>query len=91
MVLVADGRAKPPGPVAENVLKALVSEKPLPKQDKSRTVDSDDALYGLEVENRTEARSPTSQASPAPAIPGHRPPYTACRPPGRATLGPCAW
>ncbi|MDQ0717878.1 hypothetical protein QFZ55_007330 [Streptomyces luteogriseus] len=52
VVLVADGRANHAGPVAENVFRAIVAEEPLPKQDKSRTVDGNDSLYGLEVENR---------------------------------------
>ncbi|WP_342456387.1 hypothetical protein [Streptomyces coeruleorubidus] len=58
MVLVADGRANHAGPVAEKVYRAIVAEKPLPKQDKSRTVDGNDSLYGLEVENRGESRTP---------------------------------
>ncbi|MFF5968295.1 N-acetylmuramoyl-L-alanine amidase [Streptomyces collinus] len=52
VVLVADGRTNHAGPVAENVFNAIVAEKPLPKQDKSKTVDGNDVLYGLEVENR---------------------------------------
>ncbi|PWI15936.1 N-acetylmuramoyl-L-alanine amidase [Streptomyces sp. Act143] len=51
LVLVADGRANHAGLVATNVFNAIVAEKPLPKQDKSSTVDGNDALYGLEVEN----------------------------------------
>jgi len=51
VVLVADGRANHAGLVAANVYQALVDEKPLPKQDKSETVDGNDSLYGLEVEN----------------------------------------
>ncbi|MDX3345863.1 N-acetylmuramoyl-L-alanine amidase [Streptomyces sp. ME02-6987-2C] len=51
VVLVADGRANHAGLVAENVFRAIVAEKPLPKQDASRTVDGNDSLYGLEVEN----------------------------------------
>ncbi|MFF0092652.1 N-acetylmuramoyl-L-alanine amidase [Streptomyces canus] len=51
VVLVADGRANHAGLVAANVYRALVDEEPLPKQDKSETVDGNDCLYGLEVEN----------------------------------------
>ncbi|MFF0133699.1 N-acetylmuramoyl-L-alanine amidase [Streptomyces mirabilis] len=51
LVLVADGRANHAGLVAENVFNAIVAEKPLPKQDKSATVDGNDSLYGIEVEN----------------------------------------
>jgi hypothetical protein len=51
LVLVADGRANHAGLVAENVFNAIVAEKPLPKQDKSATVDGNDLLYGIEVEN----------------------------------------
>ncbi|MGW2951479.1 peptidoglycan recognition protein family protein [Streptomyces eurythermus] len=51
VVLVADGRANHAGLVAKNVFDALVAERPLPKQDKSQTVDGNDRLYGLEVEN----------------------------------------
>ncbi|MFK0026203.1 N-acetylmuramoyl-L-alanine amidase [Streptomyces sp. NPDC090798] len=51
VVLVADGRANHAGLVAKNVFNAIVAEKPLPKQDKSQTVDGNDSLYGLEVEN----------------------------------------
>lgn len=51
VVLVADGRANHAGLVAKNVFDAIVAEKPLPKQDKSQTVDGNDSLYGLEVEN----------------------------------------
>lgn len=51
VVLVADGRANHAGLVAKNVFDAIVAEEPLPKQDKTQTVDGNDSLYGLEVEN----------------------------------------
>ncbi|MET9462958.1 N-acetylmuramoyl-L-alanine amidase [Streptomyces canus] len=56
VVLVADGRANHAGPVAKNVFDAIVGEKPLPKQDTSETVDGNDHLYGLEVENLGDGR-----------------------------------
>ncbi|TFV33247.1 N-acetylmuramoyl-L-alanine amidase [Streptomyces sp. T1317-0309] len=52
LALVADGRANHAGLAAKNVFNAIVAEKPLPKPDKnSGTVDGNDALYGIEVEN----------------------------------------
>ncbi|MYR61128.1 N-acetylmuramoyl-L-alanine amidase [Streptomyces sp. SID625] len=51
VVLVAHGRANHAGLVAANVFNAIVAEKPLPKPDKSSTIDGNDRLYGLEVEN----------------------------------------
>ncbi|MEU6594798.1 N-acetylmuramoyl-L-alanine amidase [Streptomyces sp. NPDC046881] len=62
VVLVADGRANHAGPVAENVFLAIVAEKPLPKQDKTRTVDGNDSLYGLEVENRGDGEDVYTRA-----------------------------
>jgi hypothetical protein len=62
VVLVADGRANHAGLVAENVFKAIVAEQPLPKQDKSRTVDGNDSLYGLEVENRGDGEDVYTRA-----------------------------
>ena len=51
VVLIAAGRANHAGLVADNVMRAIIAEQPLPKADKSRTVDGNDRLYGLEVEN----------------------------------------
>ncbi|MDX3260848.1 N-acetylmuramoyl-L-alanine amidase [Streptomyces sp. MI02-2A] len=52
LVLVADGRANHAGLAAKNSFDAVVAEKPIPKPDaKSGTVDGNDVLYGLEVEN----------------------------------------
>jgi hypothetical protein len=62
VVLVADGRTNHAGLVAENVYRALVSETGRPKQDKSRTVDGNDALYGLEVENRGDGEDVYTRA-----------------------------
>lgn len=52
LVLVADGRANHAGLAAGNVYSALVAEEPLPKPTTAHgTVDGNDALYGIEVEN----------------------------------------
>ncbi|MFJ9427610.1 N-acetylmuramoyl-L-alanine amidase [Streptomyces sp. NPDC101249] len=50
-VLVSCHRANHAGTAAANVMAAIVAEKPLPKQDKSTTVDGNDQLYGIETEN----------------------------------------
>ncbi|MFJ1607072.1 N-acetylmuramoyl-L-alanine amidase [Streptomyces sp. NPDC088253] len=62
VVLVADGRANHAGLVAKNVFDAIVAEKPLPKQDKSQTVDGNDSLYGLEVENLGDGKDVYTRA-----------------------------
>jgi hypothetical protein len=52
LVLVADGRANHAGLAARNSWDAIVAEKPIPKPSKaSGTVDGNDGLYGIEVEN----------------------------------------
>ncbi|MDQ0761964.1 hypothetical protein QF027_004599 [Streptomyces canus] len=52
LTLVADGRANHAGLAAKNVVDALVAERDLPRQSAgSGTVDGNDALYGIEVEN----------------------------------------
>ncbi|MCX4609360.1 peptidoglycan recognition protein family protein [Streptomyces mirabilis] len=52
LVLVAAGRANHAGLAAKNSFDAIVAERPIPKPDKSTgTVDGNDALYGVEVEN----------------------------------------
>jgi hypothetical protein len=50
-VLVSCHRANHAGLAASNVIAAIIAEKPLPKQDKSSTVDGNDCLYGIETEN----------------------------------------
>lgn len=50
-VMVSCHRANHAGLAAANVMAAIVAEKPLPKQDKSSTVDGNDQLYGIETEN----------------------------------------
>ncbi|WP_455754887.1 N-acetylmuramoyl-L-alanine amidase [Streptomyces misionensis] len=51
-VLVSCHRANHAGLAAVNSYNAIVAEKPIPKPDKSSgTVDGNDALYGVEVEN----------------------------------------
>ncbi|XVV34932.1 N-acetylmuramoyl-L-alanine amidase [Streptomyces sp. CA-100214] len=52
LVLVADGRANHAGLAAKNAVDAIVNETRIPRPDKSTgTVDGNDRLYGLEVEN----------------------------------------
>jgi len=52
LVLVADGRANHASLAARNAFDAIVAETPIPAPSKaSGTVDGNDALYGLEVEN----------------------------------------
>ncbi|NUS74951.1 MAG: N-acetylmuramoyl-L-alanine amidase [Streptomyces sp.] len=51
LVLVSCHRANHAGLAAANVMAAIIAEKPLPKQDKSSTVDGNDQLYGIETEN----------------------------------------
>ncbi|WP_309317367.1 peptidoglycan recognition protein family protein [Streptomyces salinarius] len=52
LVLIADGRANHAGLAAKNSFDAIVAEKPIPRPSKaSGTVDGNDRLYGLEVEN----------------------------------------
>jgi hypothetical protein len=63
LVLVADGRANHAGPAARNVFDALVAEQPLPKQSKaSGTVDGNDSLYGIEVENLGDGKDTYTRA-----------------------------
>jgi hypothetical protein len=62
VVLVAAGRTNHAGPVAENVHRAIIAERPLPRQDKTRTVDGNDSLYGLEVENRGDGEDVYTRA-----------------------------
>ncbi|WP_063895103.1 N-acetylmuramoyl-L-alanine amidase [Streptomyces sp. Root369] len=62
VVLVADGRANHAGLAAESVFNAIVAERPLPKQDRSSTIDGNDRLYGLEVENLGNAKDVYTRA-----------------------------
>ncbi|MEU8713625.1 N-acetylmuramoyl-L-alanine amidase [Streptomyces sp. NPDC048663] len=52
------GRANHAGLAAANVVAALTAEKTLPKQDRSSTVDGNDCLYGIEIENRGDGKDP---------------------------------
>ncbi|MET7720706.1 N-acetylmuramoyl-L-alanine amidase [Streptomyces mirabilis] len=63
LVLVADGRANHAGLAAKNSFDAIVAEKPIPKPSKaSGTVDGNDALYGLEVENLGDGKDTYTRA-----------------------------
>ncbi|MFF7987548.1 N-acetylmuramoyl-L-alanine amidase [Streptomyces sp. NPDC007901] len=52
------GRANHAGLAAANVVAALTAETALPKQDKSSTVDGNDCMYGLEIENLDNGKDP---------------------------------
>lgn len=57
LVLVAAGRANHAGLAARNSFDAIVNEEPIPRPDKTTgTVDGNDGLYGLEVENLGDGR-----------------------------------
>ncbi|MCI3272155.1 N-acetylmuramoyl-L-alanine amidase [Streptomyces cylindrosporus] len=51
LTLVSCHRANHAGLAAKNVVDAIVAEKTLPKPSKGVTVDGNDCLYGIEVEN----------------------------------------
>jgi hypothetical protein len=51
VTLVSCHRANHAGLAAANVIAALTAETALPKQNKTSTVDGNDCLYGVEVEN----------------------------------------
>ncbi|MFF8941692.1 N-acetylmuramoyl-L-alanine amidase [Streptomyces sp. NPDC014864] len=52
LVLVANGRANHAGLAARNAYEAILAERPIPRPDaRSGTVDGNDVLYGIEVEN----------------------------------------
>jgi hypothetical protein len=61
-VLVSCHRANHAGLAAANVMAAIIAEKPLPKQDKSSTVDGNDQLYGIETENLGDGRDVYTRA-----------------------------
>ena len=62
LVLIADGRANHAGLAAKNSFDAIVAEKPIPRPSKaSGTVDGNDRLYGLEVENLGDGRDAYSR------------------------------
>jgi hypothetical protein len=61
-VLVSCHRANHAGLAASNVIAAITAEKPLPKQDKSSTVDGNDQLYGIETENLGNGRDMYTRA-----------------------------
>jgi len=50
-VLVSCHRANHAGLAASNVIDAITAETPLPRQNKTSTVDGNDCLYGIETEN----------------------------------------
>lgn len=57
LVLVADGRANHAGLAARNSWDAIVAETAIPRPSKaSGTVDGNDGLYGIEVENLGDGR-----------------------------------
>ncbi|MDH6489686.1 N-acetylmuramoyl-L-alanine amidase [Streptomyces sp. SAI-127] len=63
LVLVADGRANHAGLAARNAYDAIVAEQPIPKPDRSTgTVDGNDGLYGIEVENLGDAKDTYTRA-----------------------------
>ncbi|MEU5498000.1 N-acetylmuramoyl-L-alanine amidase [Streptomyces griseofuscus] len=62
-VLVSCHRANHAGLAAVNSYKAILNEKPIPKPDKSTgTVDGNDVLYGIEVENLGNGKDVYSRA-----------------------------
>lgn len=62
VTLVSCHRANHAGLAATNVVNAIVAEKTLPKQDKSSTVDGNDCLYGIEVENLGDQKDAYTRA-----------------------------
>jgi hypothetical protein len=63
LVLVADGRANHAGTTTDNILRAIIAEKPIPEPDRSTgIVDANDALYGIETENRGDGKDTYTRA-----------------------------
>ena len=63
LTLTSCHRANHAGLAAKNVYDAIVAEKPLPKQSKaSGTVDGNDCLYGIEVENLGDLKDTYTKA-----------------------------
>jgi hypothetical protein len=63
LVLVADGRANHAGTTTGNILTAIRYETPIPAPDRSTgVVDANDALYGIETENRGDGRDTYTRA-----------------------------
>lgn len=58
VTMCSAGRANHAGAAAANVVAALTAETALPKQDKSSTVDGNDCLYGIEIENLGNGKDP---------------------------------
>lgn len=62
VTLVSCHRANHAGLAASNVISALTAETALPKQNKASTVDGNDCLYGVEVENLGDERDTYTRA-----------------------------